>query len=396
MCCLVATITGLVWLTIDPSRAFEIVLATLVVTCPCALSLATPAALAASASRLARDGFLLVRSRILEVLTRKATIVFDKTGTLTEGRPTITETILLAGNEQRSEEYYLALAAEIETASEHVLARAFGGHFKAGRFQSTDLRAEQGCGVAAVIDGTKYRIGSARFVAELSGATDPVGDDINELTIAYLGSEKELLAKFTIGDELRIDAKQAVTDLKRLGYRVAIASGDRESVVAAVASTLGIPDSYAHLTPAGKLELVSELQGRGETVVMIGDGINDAPVLSSADASIAIDAGTALARASADAVVLGKRLGSVVDAAIIAGKTRQVIRQNITWAIFYNVTAIPLAAIGVLAPWMAAIGMSLSSLVVVVNALRLQRTELRLSRSRTRKEAMEVEEEALV
>lgn len=393
---LVATITGLVWLTIDPSRAFEIVLATLVVTCPCALSLATPAALAASASRLARDGFLLVRSRILEVLTRKATIVFDKTGTLTEGRPTITETILLAGNEQRSEEYYLALAAEIETASEHVLARAFDGHFMAGRFQSTDLRAEQGCGVAAVIDGTKYRIGSARYVAELSGTTDPVGDDINELTIAYLGNEKEMLAKFTIGDELRIDAKQAVTDLKRLGYRVAIASGDRESVVAAVASTLGIPDSYAYLTPAGKLELVSELQGRGETVVMIGDGINDAPVLSSADASIAIDAGTALARASADAVVLGKRLGSVVDAAIIAGKTRQVIRQNITWAIFYNVTAIPLAASGVLAPWMAAIGMSVSSLVVVVNALRLQRTELRLSRSRTRKETIEIEEEALV
>jgi Cu2+-exporting ATPase len=393
---LVATITGAVWLTIDPARAFEIVLATLVITCPCALSLATPAALAASTSRLARDGFLLVRSRILEVLTRKVTIVFDKTGTLTEGRPAITETILLAENEQRSEDYYLALAAEIETASEHVLARAFSGHFSAGKFQSCDLRAEQGCGVAAVIDGTKYRIGSARYVAELSNTADSVGDDISELTIVYLGNEKELLAKFTIGDKLRIDAKQAVTDLIRLGYNVAIASGDRESVVASVASALGVRDWHAHLTPAGKLKLVSDLQGRGETVVMVGDGINDAPVLSAADASIAIDAGTALARASADAVVLGKRLGSVVDAAIMAAKTRQIIRQNITWAIFYNVTAIPLAASGILAPWMAAIGMSVSSLVVVVNALRLQRTELRLNRSRTSKEAIETEEEALV
>jgi Cu2+-exporting ATPase len=393
---LVATITGVVWLTIDPSRAFEIVLATLVVTCPCALSLATPAALAASASRLARDGFLLVRSRILEVLTRKATIVFDKTGTLTEGRPTITETILLGENEQHGEDYYLALAAEIETASEHVLARAFSGHFNAGKFQSSDLRAEQGCGVAAAINGDKYRIGNARYVAELNGTADSDEHDINELTTVYLGNEKELLAKFTIGDELRADAKQAVADLKGLGYRVAIASGDRESVVAAVASTLGVRDWHAHLTPAGKLKLVSELQGRGETVVMVGDGINDAPVLSAADASIAIDAGTALARASADAVVLGKRLGSVVDAAVMAARTRQVIRQNITWAIFYNVTAIPLAASGILAPWMAAIGMSVSSLVVVVNALRLQRTELRLSNSKSSVEAVEVEEEALV
>lgn len=393
---LVATVTGLTWLAFDSTRAFEIVLATLVVTCPCALSLATPAALAAAASRLARDGFLLVRSRTLEVLTRKATIMFDKTGTLTEGRPTITETMLLTANEQCGEDYYLALAAEIETASEHVLARAFSGHYKAGKFQSSELRAEQGCGVAAVIDGTKYRIGSARYVAELSGTDDPAGDDFTERTTAYLGNEEELLAKFTIGDELRVDAKQAVTDLMRLGYQVAIASGDRASVVAAAASTLGVTDSHAELTPAGKLKLVNELQERGETVVMVGDGINDAPVLSAADASIAIDAGTALARASADAVVLGKRLGSVADAAVMAVKTRQVIRQNITWAILYNVTAIPLAASGILAPWMAAIGMSVSSLVVVVNALRLQRAELHLSGSQSSIDAVEVDEEALV
>jgi Cu2+-exporting ATPase len=393
---LIAVGTGATWLIIDPTRTFEIVLATLVVTCPCALSLATPAALAASASRLAQDGFLLVRSRILEVLTRDATIVFDKTGTLTEGRPAITDTVLLAAQEQRGEDFFLALAAEIETASEHILARAFSGHYKAGRFGSSELRAEPGQGVAAVIDGMKYRIGNARYVAELSASTVPAELSASEHTSVFLGDEKEMLAKFSIGDELRVDAKKAIADLGQIGYEVAIASGDRESVVAALASKLGIENWHASLTPAGKLDLVSEMQRSGKTVVMVGDGINDAPVLSSADASIAIDAGTALARSSADAIVLGKRLGSVVDAARVAGRTKQIIRQNITWAILYNVTAIPLAASGMLAPWMAAIGMSVSSLVVVVNALRLHRTETRASDEPINSKAAVVEEEALV
>jgi P-type Cu2+ transporter len=396
---LVASLTGMVWLTIDPTRTFEIVLATLVVTCPCALSLATPAALAAATSRLARDGFLLVRSRILEVVAGRVMFVFDKTGTLTEGRPRVTKTLLLAARELHDEDYYLALAAEIETVSEHVLARAFSAHFKAGTFQSGELRVLQGCGVEAVVDGTKYRVGNSRYVAELSDVAEPDELDQEEFTIVYLGDEKEMLAKFVIGDELRADAKLAVTDLKNLGHHVAIASGDRESVVATVAAALDIEEWHAGLTPAAKLDLLSELQSRGQTVVMVGDGINDAPVLSAADASIAIDAGTALARASADAVALGRRLGSVVDAVVIAAGTKRVIRQNITWAIFYNVTAVPLAASGVLAPWMAAIGMSVSSLVVVANALRLQRTELSASRSGTGQGAgkvMQVEEEALV
>jgi Cu2+-exporting ATPase len=393
---LIATVTGVSWLIIDSSRAFEIVLATLVVTCPCALSLATPAALAASASRLARGGFLLVRSRILDVLAGKAVIVFDKTGTLTEGRPTITQASLLAASEGCGEDFYLALAAEIETASEHVLARAFIAHYKPGKFSASDLRAEAGQGVAAVIDGTQYRIGNARYVAQLSNSALPGEDDNRDLTSVYLGDNEDILAKFTIGDQLRSDAKQAITALTDLGYKVAIASGDREAVVAAVASTLDIQDWHAQLTPSGKLDLVSKLQQNGETVVMVGDGINDAPVLSSADASIAIDAGTALARSSADAIVLGKRLGNVVDAAIIADKTKQVIRQNITWAILYNVTAIPLAAGGFLAPWMAAIGMSVSSLVVVANALRLQRSNMRASKSRVTDGTVTAKEEALV
>lgn len=276
-------------------------------------SLATPAALAAAASRLARDGFLLIRSRILEVLARPVTIVFDKTGTLTEGRPTILETRVLTSCNARSEDFYLGLAAEIETASEHVLARAFSRHYKTG-------------------------------------------------------------------------AKQAITELQGLGYTVAIASGDREAAVAAVAKKLGINRWHGHLTPADKLKLVDELQQGGETVVMVGDGINDAPVLAAANASIAIDAGTALARASADAVVLGKRLGSVVDAMVVAGRTRRIIRQNIAWAILYNITAVPLAAIG----------MSVSSLLVVLNALRLQSMKIVTAGSQRGERAATATKEALV
>ena len=393
---LIAGITGATWLKLDPSRAFEIVLATLVVTCPCALSLATPAALAAAASRLARDGFLLVRSRVLEVLTRSGTIVFDKTGTLTEGRPSVVETSVIAAADGESVDDYLTLAAEIETASEHVLARAFSSHYKAGRHKAENVRVEQGGGVEAIIDGSKYRVGNASYVGKLSGAVPPGAHHGDEFTFVCLGNEKGFLALFAIGDELRADAQQAISDLQRLGYRVVIASGDRAAVVAAVARKLGVEEWQAGLSPADKLSFVQGLQSKGDIVVMIGDGINDAPVLSAADASIAIDAGTAFARASADAIVLGKRLGSVVDAALVAGKTRHVIRQNIGWAIIYNLLAVPLAAAGALEPWMAAIGMSLSSLVVVVNALRLQRGELVMTGSRQQSDARAAAEEAVV
>ncbi|NOX69800.1 MAG: cadmium-translocating P-type ATPase [Gammaproteobacteria bacterium] len=393
---LVAAITGAVWLTIDPSRAFEIVLATLVVTCPCALSLATPAAIAASASRLARDGFLLIKSRVLEVLTKPVTLVFDKTGTLTEGRPTILETRVLTTSDARSADEYLALAAEIETASEHVLARAFSRHYKVGANRSGNIRSQQGAGVEAVVNGALYRIGSEQYVSELSGKAHLSEGKDADSTLVYLGDEHSILARFAIGDELRHDAEQTIRQLLHLGYSVAIASGDREAAVATVAKKLGIDRWHSHLSPSDKLNLVDELQQAGETVVMVGDGVNDAPVLAAADASVAIDAGTALARASADAVVLGKRLGSVVDAIVVAGKTKQIIRQNIAWAILYNITAVPLAAAGLLAPWMAAIGMSVSSLLVVLNALRLQSAKLAVNDSDRGNNATRVAQEALV
>ncbi len=368
----IATATGLVWSAIDSSRVFEIVLATLVVTCPCALALATPAALAAAASRLAASGFLLVRSRVLEVMQPGATIVFDKTGTLTRGRPAVVHTRLLSDDGQAGKQYCKALAAALESTSEHVLARAFSVWYEAGLIDIQDMRPEAGKGVVATIGDTRYRIGSFDFVAELAGCHIAV-DESEPSTHVYLGSESGFLAEFIIGDELRADARAALDALRAAGYRIAIASGDRAASVAGVATTLGVEDWQASLTPAAKLEFIANRRRLGETVIMVGDGINDAPVLASADASIALDAGTALARASADAIALGRRLMCIVDASNVAQQTRHIIRQNIAWAIVYNLAAVPLAAAGVLAPWMAALGMSGSSLIVVLNSLRLHR-----------------------
>ncbi len=360
------------WYFIEPSRAFEVALATLVVTCPCALALATPAAIAAATARLSQNGFLLVRSRILDVLTRARTMVFDKTGTLTEGRPVVSGMQNLSGKELDIEEL-LALAASIETASEHVLARAFAAHYVAGRYEPEEIRVIPGEGVEATLGNDQYRIGNWRFVAELSGAPSDSRAQKDDHTEVFLGTREEMLACFSIGDQLRADAVHAIAALKKSGFRPVIASGDRAAAVRSVADKLGIDDWHAGLSPAGKLELIHDLRSRGESIVMVGDGINDAPVLAAADASIALDAGTALARASADAVSLGRRLGTIVTAVEIAMDTRTIIRQNIIWAIVYNVTAVPLAVGGFLAPWMAAIGMSLSSFVVVMNALRLHR-----------------------
>jgi len=363
----VAAAAGALWLNLDPDRAFEIVLATLVVTCPCALSLATPAALAAAASKLAAEGFLMIRSRVLDVLARRPVVMFDKTGTLTEGRPSIEDTLVV--DSAYSESECLAIAAAIESASEHVLARAFALPGGDVRPDDDSIDVVPGCGVEASIGGESWRIGSARYALGEDAHPAPADDSA---TYVFLARGRQPVARFRLVDKLRPDALSAVRELHALGFSLVVASGDREAAVRAVARHLGIDRWRAGLDPEGKLALARELHESGRQVVMVGDGINDAPVLAAADASIAIDAGTALARASADAVIPGKRLVTIVEAARTARRTQRVIRQNIAWAIGYNVAAIPLAISGVLAPWLAALGMSVSSFVVVANAMRLR------------------------
>ena len=368
----IAALAGTVWLQLAPERAFEVVLATLVVTCPCALALATPAALAAATSRLAHNGFLLIRSRVLQVLARASVFVFDKTGTLTRGQPALLGVDRLVAEDCPIEDY-LAVAATLEMASEHVLARAFRPYLPRLKLNATDVKIVMGAGIEADVAGVGYRLGNLEFASSRSadGSLPPLNGE--EIAV-YLAREDVLVARFRIGDELREDAPEALQALEALGFRIVLASGDGQRAVAAVAERLGIDDWHASLSPRDKRKLVNELRAAGETVVMVGDGINDAPVLKSADASIAIDAGTALARASADAVAMGKRLVTIVEAVTAARNTQRVIRQNITWAIGYNLIAVPLAVSGLLVPWLAALGMSLSSAAVVGNALRLRRS----------------------
>ncbi len=370
----IAAATAILWWYADPRVAFAATLAVLVVTCPCALSLATPAALAAANTALAERGILVTRSRALEGLAGFDRIVFDKTGTLTRGRPELVRVHRLVAGDEHDADDCVAIAARLEHGSEHALARAFPPDARG----AAELRPMPGQGIEGSIDGVRYRLGSAAFtgVAETGLAAAPGA------TLVYLAADGEPICAFEIADRIRADAATVVERLSRLGISTAIASGDRGETVAYIAATLGIAEARGDLTPEGKLAWLRELQAGGETVALVGDGINDAPVLAGADVAIAMGAGTTLAQSSADAVLLGESLSPLLTAVGLARRTRRVIRQNIAWAIGYNLLAVPLAVSGALAPWMAAIGMSASSLLVVLNALRLRRGGGPLSRER--------------
>ena len=350
-----------IWLALDPARAFGITLAVLVVTCPCALSLATPTAITAATAGLARRGLLVTRADAVESLARSDTVVLDKTGTLTLGRPSIQAVRLLGPLDA---EQCLRLAAALEQSSAHPLALAFRA--VTGPLPGLDeVRSVPGRGVEALCDGVLHRIGSRDFVAALAGPAE--GPDHG----LYLGRDGAWLAQIDVADALRPGAASAVADLVELGLRPVIASGDHEPAVRSVASAVGVTEYHARLAPQDKLRLVQSLERSGRQVAMIGDGVNDAPVLAAAQVSIAIAAGAALARTSADLVLMARGLGALPEAVRVARRTVTIIRQNLAWAAGYNLVALPLAAAGLVPPWAAAIGMSASSLLVVANAWRL-------------------------
>jgi len=366
---LLAAGLALYWWQQDPARAFPTALAVLVVTCPCALSLATPVALAAATTRLARTGLLVARGRALERLASADCILFDKTGTLTRGEPRLEEVNLLDG--RLSRERCLALAAALESHSGHPLARAFSHLTPAPNVSEVCCAA--GSGVEGRIDGMRYRIGRREYVLQLCAAGGPLPSaaDDNSHTDVALGDTVGLLAVFRLRDALRGDARETLRQLQGLGLKAHIASGDSEGAVAAVTAQLGEVGASSHMTADAKLALVQALQREGHRVVMVGDGVNDAPVLAAADVSLAIASGTDLAQVNADVVLLGDGLGALVCAVGTSRHMLRIIRQNLAWAVLYNATAVPLAASGWLEPWMAALGMSASSLLVVANAMRL-------------------------
>ncbi|HEY1315008.1 MAG TPA: heavy metal translocating P-type ATPase [Steroidobacteraceae bacterium] len=364
-----AVIAALYWLHVDAARAFPTVLAVLVVTCPCALSLATPAALAAATTQLARMGLIVTRGRALETLARADCVVFDKTGTLTFGQPVLTEIRLLRANASR--ERCLAVAAALERHSGHPIARAFAKQSPA--LDVSDTRSCSGLGIEGRVGDRRYRIGRAEYVRELC-ATPVAAPQIPEgRSSIFLSDSAGLLAEFVLCDALRTDARDALQQLRRLGLEPLIASGDRTAVVTGIARQLDAAPGLGDLRPADKLNFVRSLQAERRIVAMVGDGVNDAPVLAGADVSVAIGGGTDLAKVTADIVMLGEALAPLPAGIETARRCMRIIRQNLTWAVLYNAAAVPLAASGWLQPWMAAIGMSASSLLVTLNALRLLR-----------------------
>ena len=372
---LVATAVALVWWSIDPQKALWITVSVLVVTCPCALSLATPVALTVASGVLARGGLLVTRGHAIESLARATHFVFDKTGTLTRGEMRLLEVLPLGVLDV---EACKQLASALEQASEHPLGRALCDTAP-GTVAVNNCRNEPGNGVVGVCDGKTMRIGRPEWVAEVHGI--PMSTEGAALlgcgeTVVALADDSGWLALFRIGDEIRPEAADLVEELKAAGCEVVLLTGDAPVVARRIAAELGIEDVRAGVSPQGKQEFVRLLQEHGALVAMVGDGVNDAPVLAQAHVSVAMGSGAALARTQADFVLLSENLEHLCQGLNLARRSLRVIRQNLIWSFVYNFVALPLAMFGFITPWMAGIGMSGSSLLVVLNSLRLQRQHL--------------------
>ena len=367
---ILATAVGIWWWLNDPQQWLSVTIAVLVVTCPCALSLATPAAITAATGSMIKKGLLTSRGYALERLARADTIVFDKTGTLTQGQPGI-DRVLCYG--KLNEQNILQIAALLESRSEHPLARAFTDIELNESWALIDFRNIPGGGLTGTVNGVPYYLGNSAWLKEISGHDVPLNQeaDIPDGTHILLADDKQVLALFVLHDSVRAGAMELVHDLQVMGMKVMLYSGDDKSAVEPVAQKLGMDTWRSGMLPADKLKQVRMLQQQGETVAMIGDGINDAPVLAGADVSIAIGDGARYAAAAADMVLLSDKLSVLRDGVVTVRKMMRIIRQNLGWALAYNLAALPLAAVGIIHPWMAALGMSTSSLLVVANAMRL-------------------------
>jgi P-type Cu2+ transporter len=381
-----ASCVAFYWWQFNPEAWLSITLAVLVVTCPCALSLATPTAMTKATSGLTQIGLLTTRGQALEGLARATHFIFDKTGTLTKGHLQVLNThIFTPLNEMDCLHYAIAL----ERHSEHPIARALEKAFKSAQaisesstsflkeeFMAIEISNHPGAGMQGKINGRAYFIGTPAWVSEKTGfkleAARLKKLEAQGNTLVLLANTQSLLAAFVLGDEIREGAQELIEALQQQGKSVSLLSGDQRVAVERVATAVGIKNSHAALTPEAKLEYVKALQAKGEIVAMIGDGVNDAPVLAQAQVSIAMGTGTQIARASADMILLTEQLPNLLIGINTARQTLKIIRQNIIWAIAYNSLALPAAAMGWIAPWIAAIGMSFSSLLVVTNALRIK------------------------
>jgi len=355
------------WSFIAPERALWVALSVLVVTCPCALALAMPTALTAATEYLRRSGVLITRGHVLETLTKIDRVIFDKTGTLTQGQLCVAEVKPLLEGVDR--EHILALCAALEQGSNHPIARAFTDHESGLAFES--IRQVTGGGVSGRMGEVTYRLGNIAFAAEDAPLEVP---DEPYLWL-LLTRDGEPLSFIGLSDQVRTEAADVVAALQQQGLAVELLSGDTTNNTARLAQQVGIDVYTGGASPAAKLTRLQQCQAQGEVILMVGDGINDVPTLSGADVSIAMAGASDLARTHADCLLLQHNLQPLLLCISHARATRRVIRQNLTLSLTYNALALPLAALGLVPPWAAALGMTTSSLLVVLNALRLMRVD---------------------
>lgn len=369
-----AGLVGLYWWHADPASVLPVTISVLVVTCPCALALAMPSAVTSASAALMKRGIACKSSDALEQVAGADEFIFDKTGTLTTGNLQLAGVTPCSGMDARR---CLAVAAALERDSEHPVGKALVRAGCADDIAAHGVLNHPGGGISGSVEQRRYFIGSRRFIEMQTGNTQvPGAPGIAAATQAFLADENGILAAFTFTDQLRPGAADLVRRAGNSGKRVILLSGDRRDAVADIAARLEFDEFHSGLEPAGKLEFLNRRSRAGQVTVMLGDGVNDAPVMAAAAVAVSMNDAADLAKVHSDIVILNDNMENASFIVLLAHRTMKIIRQNIAWAIGYNLVALPAACLGYLAPWMAAIGMSLSSLVVVFNALRLVATEM--------------------
>jgi len=368
---LLALSTGLFWYWHDSSQLFNAVLAVLVVTCPCALSLATPVAITTGIGKITEQSLLLNRSAALLNMSELTDIVFDKTGTLTTGRFTLRS---ISNYSSFSDQELFDIIAVLESHSEHPVATAFVSIASANvhLLKSEDVRVIPSKGIEGLVNNHNWQFGSEAMLEGISWPETLPSLNPGQLLL-FLISDNQCQAMIQLDTELRVDAKATIDKLSAEGYRLHLLSGDRAANVEQIAQQLGFESYLSEQTPEQKLIYIQNLSQQGHKVAMVGDGINDSPAMAAALVSFAIARSTDITKVSADIIMLSEKLDLISDAITTSKFVHRVIKQNLIWALSYNLLALPLAVSAILTPWLAAAGMSLSSLVVVLNAMRLSR-----------------------
>ena len=371
---IIASLVALYWYQTDQAQWLAITITVLVVSCPCALSLATPTAFSSAAATLMQYGIALINNDAIEKIAKSDCFVFDKTGTLTKGELELVQIDIIDTNFKRED--VLTIASALEAASEHPLAKAIVNASKISEpIRAHHIENFPGQGISGEIEGTWY-IGTERFINEHCTENVVHKQDTNDsLRKIVLANNNSVIATLYFNDELRDNSKALIHYLKKQGKKIILMSGDHNSIVNRVADKLSIDECHAELKPEDKLNSIAQLQQQGHQVCMVGDGINDAPAFAQADVAIAMTDASDITKLNADVLLLNNKIEVLKTMLKIVAKTNNIIHINFTWALAYNITALPFAIAGFITPWMAALGMSLSSLIVVINATKITTTD---------------------